>query len=1100
MKYFLPIIFLLLLVASCKEDKKARILVFSKTKGFRHESIGPGKLALIKLGTENNFEVDTTEDASVFNEENLKRYNAIVFLSTTQDILDPVQQNDFKRFIEAGGGFVGIHAAADTEYDWPWYGKLVGAYFRSHPQIQEAKLRKVRSFGPNTLPETWVRTDEWYNYKNISKDINVIYTLDETSYQGGENGNDHPIAWYHEFQGGRVFYTGLGHTNESYTDSLFLQHVLHGIQYAVGEKQRLDYEKVKTKRAPEESRFTKTVLDFNLEEPTELAVLPDSRILFVERKGSIKLYTPEDGKVKLIDTLNVWTKFEDGIIGLAADPDFARNNYVYMFYSHPEKSANVVSRFSFVNNRIDFASEKQIIEVTTQRDKCCHTGGSLQFGPDRNLFISTGDNTSPFESDGFSPSDEQKGREPFDAQKSSSNTNDLRGKILRIKVAEDGTYSIPEGNLFPPGEDKTRPEIYVMGNRNPYRISVDKRTGFLYWGEVGPDAGEDDPERGPRGYDEINQARKAGFFGWPYFVGNNYAYARHDFASGKTGPKWDPAKPFNDSPNNTGKRELPPASPAFIWYPYAKSEQFPMVKEGGRNAMAGPVYYSSDFKNVKTAFPDYFDGKILVYDWMRNWMFLVTTDEQGDLLDMEPFMPNTRFNNIIDLQYGGDGRLYMLEYGTAWFKQNMDARLVRIDYNGGNRAPVVQLAADKLAGGLPMTVQFSSEGSKDYDGDKLKYELNVAGKTLSSEDGKFSFTFEQPGSYNVKLTATDPQGVSNSAQLVIIAGNEPPVVKVEVEGNKSFFFPGTPVKYSVNVTDREDGSSSGGKIGEGLKVTFNYLKGFDRTGIAQGHQMAAVELPGKTLIENSDCKSCHLIDQKSAGPSYRDVADKYKGQAGAADRLAAKIIKGGAGVWGTTEMAAHPQISIEDARRMVDYILSLGTEKDEKSLPLSGSVVPGQEKDGAYILTASYNDNGSGKVPSLSSADAVALSAPFLKADKASSLRNAGVVRVQGKQYLGNIRNESHAVYKNIDLKGVKTVKTGAIIRGEDVGGVIELRLDKPDGKLLGSAKINGSGNLEKAVSIAPESGIHDLFVVFRNVDAANSQLFVFTGLQLSNK
>src|SRR5204863_5045938 len=133
------------------------------------------------------------------------------------------------------------------------------------------------------------------------------------------------------------------------------------------------------------------------------------------------------------------------------------------------------------------------------------------------------------------------------------------------------------------------------------------------------------------------------------FVGNNYAYAKYDFANKKAGAKWDPAKPINTSPNNTGKHELPPATAALVWYPYAKSDEFPMVKEGGRNAMAGPVFYSETFKGITTAFPDYFNGKLIIYDWMRNWMFLVSMDDKGNIKDMEPFMEHTTFNNIMDL-------------------------------------------------------------------------------------------------------------------------------------------------------------------------------------------------------------------------------------------------------------------------------------------------------------------------------------------------------------------------------------------------------------------------------------------------------------------
>jgi cytochrome c len=1104
MKSYLSIIVLFCILLSC-EREKPRVLVFSKTSGYRHESIEAGKAALITLGLQNNFEVDTTEDASLFNEENLKRYRTVIFLSTTMDVLDVVQQADFKRFIEAGGGYVGIHAAADTEYEWPWYGRLVGAYFKSHPKTQQATVKKVKPFGTNTTPDTWTRTDEWYNYKSISDDLNVIFAVDETSYEGGENGEIHPIAWYHDFEGGRSFYTGMGHTKESYTDPIYLDHLLQGIKYALGDNVKIDYSKARTKRAPEENRFTKTVLDFNLDEPTEMSILPDGRIMFVERKGNVKLYDPADGKVKVINTMNVGTKFEDGVIGLTIDPKFSENHWVYIFYSHPERSANIVSRFVFADNKLDLTSEKQVIEVATQRDQCCHTGGSLLFGPDGNLYISTGDNTSPFASDGFSPSDETPGRSPFDAQKSSANTNDLRGKILRIHMEPDGSYSIPEGNLFAKGEANTRPEIYIMGCRNPYRISIDEKTGYLYWGEVGPDAGQNDSLRGPRGYDEVNQAKKAGFFGWPYFVGKNYPYGKYDFQKKTVVAKWDPNAPINESPNNTGKRELPAVSPPFIWYPYAKSEDFPMVKEGGRNAMAGPVYYSENYKGVATAFPEYFDGKLLIYDWIRNWMFLVTMDKEGAIEDIEPFMANTKFNNMCDMAYGPDGKLYMLEYGTVWFKQNLDARLIRIDYNGGNRPPVAQLGADKVSGAVPLTVNFSSKGSNDPDGDNVSYELEAGGQKLASADGNFIVKLDKPGVIDAKLTVKDDKGASATSQVQVVAGNEPPEVKAEiVEGNKTFYFPNTPVKYAVTVEDKEDGSSKNGKItSESVSVTFNYLKGFDMTQIAQGHQMPTAELPGKALIEKSDCKSCHIIDQKSAGPSYKDVAGKYKGQTGAVDLLAAKIVKGGAGVWGTTEMAAHPQIAVEDAKKMVEYILSLGEEKKEKRLPLAGSAIPGKETDGAYILSATYFDKGADKVPSLSASSSIALRNGMLGANQVDELNLARKVTYQGNTSLENVVDGAFAGYKKLDLTGVKkaTLLTFVLDPEQNPGGEIEIRLDKPDGKLLGKVTASNKKGLSSLVTgLDGESGFHDLYIVFKNPQAGDRSMFYFGGIQLQNK
>ena len=211
------------------------ILVFSKTDGFTHGSIPAGNEALIELGLDNGFEVDTTQSAEVFTEGDLASYAAVVFLNTTGDVLNKAQQGAFERYMEKGGGYVGIHSATDTEFDWEWYGKLVGAYFKDHPAVQEADLYIQNPNHPATegLPEQWTITDEWYNFRDIQKDIHVLITIDEDSYKGGGNGEWHPISWFKEHGKGRVFYTGLGHRPEIYQDPLFLKHLLGGISYAV---------------------------------------------------------------------------------------------------------------------------------------------------------------------------------------------------------------------------------------------------------------------------------------------------------------------------------------------------------------------------------------------------------------------------------------------------------------------------------------------------------------------------------------------------------------------------------------------------------------------------------------------------------------------------------------------------------------------------------------------------------------------------------------------------------------------------------------------------------------------------------------------------
>lgn len=216
-----------------------RILVFSATKGFRHNSIPAGKVALIGLGAEIKMAVDTTEDAAVFTPANLARYKAVVFLNTTGNVLNDEQQKAFEGYIQGGGGFVGVHAATDTEYDWPWFTKLVGAQFASHPEMQDADLhvQDASHLATHMLPAKWRRFDEWYNFKNYHWDIvKVLLTIDEKSYKGGKNGDFHPMSWYHAYDGGRAFYTALGHGIESYSEPLFLAHLKGGILYAAGLK------------------------------------------------------------------------------------------------------------------------------------------------------------------------------------------------------------------------------------------------------------------------------------------------------------------------------------------------------------------------------------------------------------------------------------------------------------------------------------------------------------------------------------------------------------------------------------------------------------------------------------------------------------------------------------------------------------------------------------------------------------------------------------------------------------------------------------------------------------------------------------------------
>ena len=212
------------------------MLVFTRTAGFRHESIPTGVAAVQALGERHGFAVEQTEDGAQLTDANLGRFAAVVFLSTTGDVLDATQQAALERFVRAGGGFVGVHSAADTEYEWPWYGQLVGAYFNSHPAIQPATVRVADATHLSTrcIPAVWSRTDEWYNYRALpAAGTTILLTLDESTYSGGSMGASHPIAWYRRFDGGRAWYTGMGHTSESYAEPAFRDHLAGGILWAV---------------------------------------------------------------------------------------------------------------------------------------------------------------------------------------------------------------------------------------------------------------------------------------------------------------------------------------------------------------------------------------------------------------------------------------------------------------------------------------------------------------------------------------------------------------------------------------------------------------------------------------------------------------------------------------------------------------------------------------------------------------------------------------------------------------------------------------------------------------------------------------------------
>jgi cytochrome c len=593
---------------------------------------------------------------------------------------------------------------------------------------------------------------------------------------------------------------------------------------------------------PPDSEFEKVTLNDLPGEPMDLAVLPDGRVLHTTRPGELWLHNPQTGRNTLAATFNVYRHDEEGLQSVALDPNFSANGWVYVYYSPPldtpvddpvtpvnEGDAPFfgtpedfapyrglirLSRFRLTGARLDMRSEQQIIDVPVDRGICCHVGGDIVFDSAGNLILSTGDDTNPFESDGYSPIDERPNRNPaFDAQRTAANTNDLRGKVLRIHPGQRGGYSIPAGNLFPPGTANTRPEIYAMGLRNPFRIEINHENDDIYVGDYSPDNRNANPLRGPAGHGKWFVLREPGNYGWPYCATDALPYVDYDFATGVSGAAFDCAHPVNESPHNTGLRELPAVQHPDVWYSYTLSAEFPELGStppGGIGPMGGPAYDFDAAKASPPAWPAYYDGVPLFYEWTRDYIKEFRLNAAGELDAIRPVLPtlaSPTLDNGMDLEFGPEGALYTLEYGDGFFSENPDAQLARIDYIGpnGNHAPKVKVAASPTKGLPRLTVSFSSAGTTDPDGDQLSYAWYLDDNDdVDSTAPNPTFTYRKAGVYQATLKVTDEHGRSASSYVEITVGNQAPVVELTTSPapGEPFTF-GQTVTYSVNVSDED---------------------------------------------------------------------------------------------------------------------------------------------------------------------------------------------------------------------------------------------------------------------------------------------------------
>ncbi|GAA1016589.1 glycosyl hydrolase [Acrocarpospora pleiomorpha] len=874
-----------------------------------------------------------------------------------------------------------------------------------------------------------------------------------------------------------------------------------------------------------------------LGEAMSLAVMPNRSVIHTARSGQVRI-TDANGNTSLAGTLNVYTHDEEGLQGVAVDPGFATNRFVWLYYSPRLSTPNgdapttgtqtdwntwkgqfYLSRFTLTaSNTLDMASEKIVLRVDNDRGQCCHAGGDIDFDAAGNLYLTTGDDTNPFESQSYTPIDERTNRNPqFDAQRSSANTNDLRGKLIRIKPAADGnSYSIPAGNMFPQGTANTRPEIYAMGFRNPFRMSVDKATGIVYLGDYGPDAGSTDPNRGPNGQVEFNRITSPGFYGWPYCTGTNTTaetYNEYTFPSGPSQAKYNCAGgPANNSFRNTGLTTLPAAKPSWIRYG-GDAGSPPEFGGGSESPMGGPVYRYDAASTSSVKFPQSLDGRFFAGEYGRRWIKAIAVTASGGYGEISG-LPWTG-TQVMDMAFGPDGALYVLDYGTGSGNQ----ALWRVEYIGGtNRNPIAKAAGTPTSGIAPLTVAFSSAGSSDPEGGALTYTWNWGDGTANSTAANPSHTFTANGTYNVTLTVRDPQGLTGTANVSITVGNTAPTVTLNLPGNGQLFNFGDTVPFSVTVTDPQDGTITCSRV----KVT--YFLGHDShshqitsqngcsgsiTVPSDGEHDAAANIYGVFDAEYTDNGGLTTHSIRTAQPKHRQ-AEHFGAQNGVqtathapaeggttvgfvdnndwisftpynisnATSITARVSSGGVG--GTLEVRSGSATGTLHGTATVAPTGGWDTFADVNAnlsnLPSGATtlflVFKGVTGQGNLFDLDAFTFN-TGTTPPAGTIEGEAFTSQ-------SGVQTAGHAGASGGQTLGYIDNGDWAGYSNVTTVG-GTGFTARISSGGP-GGTITIRSGSQTGAILGTVAVPNTGSFDTFANVSTTlngAGTGPLFLTF---------------------
>ena len=830
------------------------VLVFHGAEGDQADPVAAATDAIVQIAQENELTVEASTDPAVFTADNLANYRAVVFLSATGVTLDAAQEAALQSYVKAGNGFLGIADAAGAQPSSAWFTGLIGARpATAKGEAAEAVVDLTDRQHPANagLPLTWTTTDRWINWANNPVGtVHTVAQVEERFYDAGDtkNGAFHPVSWCRDYDGGRSFYTGMGGTEGAYAEANFRSHLSGALQWTSGltraDCQATIAANYKIERLTGQNQAGQ--LD-QIGEPHGLTIADDGKVFYVGKAacagntvpspnnwdnpdigkgcGTIHQWDPATGQAKLLTTLDVMgnrgsgdelVKNEEGLLGITLDPKFAENGFFYVFWMPHDSIDRVnrvgkrtVSRFTYdaATASIDQATRKDLMSWDTQIHSCCHAGGGMAFDKEGNLYVGSGDNNSSGGSQGYSGNnwtEEYAGISFQDARRTAGNTNNYNGKILRIHPEADGTYTIPDGNLFPEADDpgdKTLPEIYVMGVRNISRLAIDPETDWLTAGWVGPDAGAPNADLGPAQYETGTIITKAGNHGWPYCMGNRQPYRDRSNEDATILTGWyDCDQPKNNSPRNTGLVDLPPIQDNMIWYgPGGGGPIYPdrpdgsgiptydpatatytqpyLVGGNGQAIMSGPTYYRSQADpNSTVAWPSYWDGKWIIGDESHDTnRVAVTVDPNGVSQNKPPafgesllqIIPNgggaDHVQSWMDAKFGPDGALYLLDYAGGFFSLDPNQKMVRVTYQGGPPTPVPSGTATNLQN-KPMSVAFN--GSR-AGGVSYAWDFGDGG---TSTDANPRHTYLRAGAHTARLTVTYADGKSATTRLAVNVG------------------------------------------------------------------------------------------------------------------------------------------------------------------------------------------------------------------------------------------------------------------------------------------------------------------------------------------